>query len=138
MADFDGDDKPDVLTGGLATGGANLEDRVFIRYGLGPVLAPYDEPVPFGALGPEVDFGSVPLGHASQARTIRFVNEGPGTAADVSRIGDDELDQFPVESDECSGATLARGATCANPASQGGFLGNKCPNTSSARSGIMV
>jgi hypothetical protein len=57
------------------------------------------------------DFGSVMVGQASAARTFTVTNVGTSSTS-VALSSDNEIDQFAITQDQCSGATLAAGASC--------------------------
>jgi hypothetical protein len=96
LDDADGDGKLDLI--------ALVGSDVDIYYGRGPELLPP---------AAEVDFGSVPLGSTSGPLTGRFTNAGPGTADDLLLLADGDINDFLLEDDHCSGATLDVDAGCA-------------------------
>jgi hypothetical protein len=97
--DLDGDGWPDVLARGGYDGGYVL------RYGVGPQIEP--DPA-------EIDFGGQVVGTRSTARTLRFVNTGPGTASAVAILHDSASNSgdFPIVDDACSQKTLGIGDSC--------------------------
>ncbi len=95
LGDADDDGKLDLL-------GVTV-DGLQIYYGSGPRVQPQAS---------DADFGDVGLGDSSAPLTGSFVNRGPGTAAVAILLGDGDIDDFPLDADRCSGATLPVGTSC--------------------------